>query len=88
MISRPVFFTILASFKPLTHYLLYFFIHCLIELLTTLANFDSAAITPSDLGPLESHIYYGIVRSGIIVKPIYYIGGILSFYLIDSGALI
>ena len=67
ILSRPVFSTILASPKPLTHHLLCFFIHYLI-------------------GPLESHTYHGAVRSGNIVKPSYYISGILIFYLINLGA--
>ena len=88
IIFRPVFSTIPASPKPLTHYLLCLFIHYLTGPHATLAGFDSTAVTPLDLGPLESHTCYGAVHLGNIIKPIYYIGGILFFYLIDSGALI
>ena len=79
--------TIPTNPKPLTHHLLYLFIHCLTRPHTTLAGFNPTAITSSDPSPLESHIYYKTVRLGNIVKPVYYIGRILSFYLIDSGAL-
>ena len=86
ILSWPVFSTILTNPKPLTHYLLYLFIHYLIGPPATLAGFNFAAVTPSNPGPLESHTYYGAVRSGNVVKPVYYIGGILFFYLIDLGA--
>ena len=82
IISRPIFSTIPANPKPLTHYLLYFFIHYLTGPYATLASSD-----PADPGSLESHTYYGAVYSGNVVKPAYYISGILSFYLIDSGTL-
>ena len=81
IISRPVSSTILVSPKPLTHYLLYFFIHYLTGPHTTLASSNIA-----NPGPLESHIYHRAVRSGNVVKPVCYIGGILSFCLINSGA--
>ena len=73
--------TIFASPKPLTYYLPYFFIHYLTKPHATLVSFN-----PADLGPLKSHTYYRAVRLGNIIKPICYIGGILSFYLIDLGA--
>ena len=70
------------------YYLPYFFIHYLIGLYTTLVGFNLTGIYPSELNPLESHTYYKAMRSGNIIKPIYYIGGISSFYLIDLGASI
>ena len=87
MLSWPVFFIIPASPKPLTYHLLYCFIYYLTGPHATLAGSNLAGVNPSDLGPLESHICYGAVRSRNVIKPIYYIDGIVSFCLIDLGAL-
>ena len=65
------------------YYLPYLFIHYLIKSYTTFISFN-----PTNLKPLESHTYYKAVRLRNVIKPVYYIGGILSFCLIDSGASI
>ena len=79
IISRPIFSTILANPKLLIYYLPYFFIHCLTGPYTTFVGFNPMAVTPSDPGPLKSHTYYGVICLGNVIKPVYYISGILSF---------
>ena len=80
ILSWPMSSTILTNPKPLTYHLPYLFIHYLTGPHTTLIS-----LNPTDPGPLESHTYHKTVRSRNVVKPTYYIGGILSFYLIDLG---